>query len=399
MHDRVSNGLHQVSMAVGVSQPVIDQLIQDGMSHEHTRVIANGIDTEAFMSQPVLNLAEEFETGTDDFVIATTGSLIRRKGIDIIIDVIPHLKQDGIPAKLIIIGDGPERRNLQQQSVRLGVSESILFLGERDDVPGLLRGSVDLYVSAAREEAFGLALAEASLAELAVIAPDTGGIKNVIIDGVTGKLHPAGDTSKLCDDIIDLYRSPSLRDRMGKAGRQHIQNNLTIKHNVERFQQLYCMMINDPAMHMKWLSHWQLRGSFKSLLRELLDRTRAKVFRTANIFISTSRNEPFGLSILEAMAAGHCIVLPADGAYWDKTLDDSVNCIKYRPEDADDLANKIMHLCNNMDKVKTLDLAGMKVAENYRAESCYKPIIESITGRTTDSRLEPSHSIDGEITP
>ncbi|MEI8597440.1 glycosyltransferase [Vibrio sp. M60_M31a] len=52
----------------------------------------------------------------------------------------------------------------------------------------------------------------------------------------------------------------------------------------------------------------------------------------SNIFVSTSCNEPFGLSILEALAAGMCVVIPSDGAYWDKTLTHNENCIKYQPE-------------------------------------------------------------------
>ncbi len=73
---------------------------------------------------------------------------------------------------------------------------------------------------------------------------------------------------------------------------------------------------------------------------EDLDRLRA----AASIFVSTSKREPFGLSILEAMAAGHCVLLPADGAYWDHVLEDGVHCVKYRPGDAQDLADKLITL-------------------------------------------------------
>ncbi len=283
MRDRISDGLHQVSMAVGVSQPVIDQLLQDGMPGEHTRVIPNGIDTEAFMRQPPVYFRRALKLKATDFVIATTGSLIYRKGTDIIIDAMSYLRLVGIPAKLIIIGDGPELQKLQQQSRQLGVADDVIFLGERHDVPGLLRGGVDIYVSAAREEAFGLALAEASLAELAVIAPDTGGINNVIIDGKTGKLFPSGDVSILSDEIINLYRSTQLRLKMGKAGKQHVHDNLTIRHNVERFQQLYSRMLDDPSMRLKWNTHWQWKGTSGSVFRQLLDKTWTRLYRMANI--------------------------------------------------------------------------------------------------------------------
>lgn len=101
-----------------------------------------------------------------------------------------------------------------------------------------------------------------------------------------------------------------------------------------------------------------------------LDRLRA----SANIFVSTSHSEPFGLSILEAMAAGHCILIPADGAYWDSQLENGVHCIKYRPGDDADLAAKLACLCRNFALVLSLGAAARKVAQHYRADRQYRAI-------------------------
>lgn len=98
-----------------------------------------------------------------------------------------------------------------------------------------------------------------------------------------------------------------------------------------------------------------------------LDRLRAN----ANIFISTSTNEPFGLSILEALAAGHCVLIPKDNAYWDQVLSDGINCIKYNPNDADDLAEKLLSLKGDMARVKNMGAAAIAVADDYRAENQY----------------------------
>ena len=100
---------------------------------------------------------------------------------------------------------------------------------------------------------------------------------------------------------------------------------------------------------------------------------------SANIFVSTSKNEPFGLSILEAMAAGQCVLIPADGAYWDKKLTDKVNCIKYQPDDALDLQQKILSISNNMALISQLGDQAASLALNYRASKQYKNIVESIS--------------------
>lgn len=119
------------------------------------------------------------------------------------------------------------------------------------------------------------------------------------------------------------------------------------------------------------------------------DRLRA----SANIFVSTSENEPFGLSILEAMAAGHCLVLPADGAYWDRHLRNGLHCIKYQPGNAADLASKLQSLGRNLEQIKTLGAQAAELALNYRAQHCYRTLKESLEGRA----VQPTFSADNSL--
>lgn len=109
------------------------------------------------------------------FVLATSGSLIHRKGVDLIIDSLHKLDAVMLNIHLIVIGEGEERAQLEQQANHLQLHNNIHFLGERDNVVGLLKSGMDAYISGARDEAFGLALIEASLAKLPVIAPMVGG--------------------------------------------------------------------------------------------------------------------------------------------------------------------------------------------------------------------------------
>jgi len=103
----------------------------------------------------------------------------------------------------------------------------------------------------------------------------------------------------------------------------------------------------------------------------------------ANIFVSTSQNEPFGLSILESMAAGHCVLIPEDGSYWDNILEDNISCIKYLPGDATDLAYKLTTLSNDIDRIKSLGLAARKIASSYRSETQYAKIKDTLENRST----------------
>jgi glycosyltransferase involved in cell wall biosynthesis len=103
-----------------------------------------------------------------------------------------------------------------------------------------------------------------------------------------------------------------------------------------------------------------------------------KIRASANIFVSTSKNEPFGLSILEAMAAGHCVLIPADGAYWDLSLEDNINCIKYQADNSEDLMQKLMQLNRDIQQVIRIGQQAANVATNYRAEKQYASIQTSI---------------------
>lgn len=105
-----------------------------------------------------------------------------------------------------------------------------------------------------------------------------------------------------------------------------------------------------------------------------LDEVRA----SANIFVSTSQNEPFGLSILEAMAAGQCVLIPRDGAYWDKILTDNVDCIKYQPDDVSDLKEKLDMLGKDMSLIIKIGAQAANIALGYRAEKQYENVVNSI---------------------
>jgi len=106
-----------------------------------------------------------------------------------------------------------------------------------------------------------------------------------------------------------------------------------------------------------------------------LDQIRAD----CNIFISTSKNEPFGLSILESMAAGLVILIPRDNAYWDRKLVEHEHCLKYRADDPEDLALKILYLLQNPRLAGHLARQSLLLSHQYRAEQVYGDIVASLS--------------------
>jgi glycosyltransferase involved in cell wall biosynthesis len=118
----------------------------------------------------------------------------------------------------LIVGDGPDRAQVEAEIRRLGLAERVELAGERDDVPQLLAAS-DVFVLASRSEGLPVSVLEAMAAELPVAASAVGGLAELVDDGETGILVPAGDEVALAEALRRLVADPELRRKLGAAGR------------------------------------------------------------------------------------------------------------------------------------------------------------------------------------
>lgn len=120
--------------------------------------------------------------------------------------------------QLKIVGDGTLKNELVEYANNLGISEKIEFLGQRDDIPYLLKSS-DIFVLSSLWEGLPLSVLEAMAAGLPIISTDVGGIKDIVKDN--GILVENGNAEKLCEAIIKLAKDNSLREKMGKKSLEH----------------------------------------------------------------------------------------------------------------------------------------------------------------------------------
>jgi glycosyltransferase involved in cell wall biosynthesis len=144
-------------------------------------------------------------------------------------------------ARLVIVGDGPERATLRQQAHSAGLQDRVLFAGRIDDereMADIVRAS-DIALLPSYGEALPTTLIEASACARPVVATDVGGVREVVSEGVSGTLVPPGQIPAIADAVIDLLEDPGRRARMGRAGRILVEERFNMHNWAHRLTDTY----------------------------------------------------------------------------------------------------------------------------------------------------------------
>lgn len=152
-------------------------------------------------------------------VIGTAARLVPVKGLNVAIDAIARLIHSGHDVELQIAGTGPVQSQLERAAISAGISNRVHFLGWVRNLPSIMQHWA-VFVLPSFEEGFGIAILDAMAAGLPVIASNVGGITEVVVDGVTGRLVPPGTAAALERALIDLLGDAQLRFVMGAAGQR-----------------------------------------------------------------------------------------------------------------------------------------------------------------------------------
>jgi glycosyltransferase involved in cell wall biosynthesis len=247
--------LHLADSVVGVSRQVNDDLIADGVPADRTRVIYNGIDFKRLTSQAATNLRPVLGIPDGAVVIGAVGSLIRRKGHDILLRAVARLDAPTKP-HLLVASDGPERGALEALAAELGIAGQVHFLGYHEPIVDLYT-SCDMMALASRADAFGLVLAEAGFSSLPVVATKVGGIPEVIVDGETGLLVPPEDAASLATALQRLVDDAPYRRQLGAAGKLRAETVFSAERMAREFHAEYARLAALPRAGFGWLSALQ----------------------------------------------------------------------------------------------------------------------------------------------
>jgi glycosyltransferase involved in cell wall biosynthesis len=173
------------------------------------------------------------------------GRLSPEKGFDILIRAWAQLKADGY--ELIISGEGGELSHLKRLATNLCCESSIIFTGwlSEKEVGEILDQCAFVVIPSTWSEPFGLAAAEAQARGRAVIASDTGGLSEIVVDSVTGLLVPAGNIGALTDAMSELISNPLKTRNYGRAGRERMVDQFDFETCTDEFESLYYRLLGD----------------------------------------------------------------------------------------------------------------------------------------------------------
>lgn len=216
------------------SKAVYDSINSQNYPKEKTKIIYNGVDTHRFAAGNS-SIRRELSISNDDLVLTMVASLFEVKNHSTVLNSLKMLHDISVPAHLIIAGKGHLLDELQQQAKNLNIDQFVHFLGRRNDVHSIL-ASTDIFVLASHTEGLSNALLEAMAAGLPVIASNVGGNPEVVIDNETGFLVEATDTAAYFKHAETLYRSESLRHKMGQAAIDRIEEIFTVEAMIKNYE-------------------------------------------------------------------------------------------------------------------------------------------------------------------
>lgn len=199
--------------------------------------LPSGVDIDRFYPDRAAGtrIRERHGLAEDTPVIVCISRLVERKGQDKLIEAMPHIVAAHPDARLLLVGVGPYRHRLVELAEKVGVADRVIFTGKVDfaDLPAYYN-SADVFAMPARTrgkgldvEGLGIVYLEAQACGVPVIAGDSGGAPETVIDGVTGVVVGGRDVGKLEVELVRLLGDRDAARKLGRAGREHVEAKWT----------------------------------------------------------------------------------------------------------------------------------------------------------------------------
>ncbi len=210
-------GIAQSDGVTAISQH-LRQATTETFGFDNIAVIPNFICEADYFRRPVADLRRALAPAGEPLLVHVSNFRPVKRPVDCI-EILAGVRRRNVAARLVMVGDGPERAQVEHRARALDLDHACAFVGKQPKIVDYL-SAADVLLLPSEQESFGLAALEAMACEVPVVASNTGGIPEVVTDGVTGFLSAIGDTEKMSADAARLLADDDLRRAMGAEARR-----------------------------------------------------------------------------------------------------------------------------------------------------------------------------------
>ncbi|PID58039.1 hypothetical protein CSB45_04945 [candidate division KSB3 bacterium] len=224
---------------IAVSCALKEFMVARGLPAEKITVIHNAIDTDAWQRTNVPEtIRDELSLPVSAKVVGVVGRLRYEKDLPTTLKVAQRVIAERPDCYFLIVGDGPDRDELEQEVADLGLSENIRFLGFRHDTIKIYAG-LDVFLSTARIEGTPNTALEAMAMEAPVIYTKVGGVGEIIQDGHDGLLFQVGDVDGISKAALNVLNDEALAEKLRKNGRQSVCEKFSFTQRLKAVEAVY----------------------------------------------------------------------------------------------------------------------------------------------------------------
>jgi N-acetyl-alpha-D-glucosaminyl L-malate synthase BshA len=235
-------GIEQSDAVTAVSEYLRGRTIEEFQIKRPVTVVPNFVDCNVYVRATDRKLRHRF-AADDEGILIHISNFRPVKRVEDVIRIFAIVRKHR-KARLLMVGDGPERPKAEWLANTHGIAGDVLFVGKQNDMNNLLSVS-DILLLPSELESFGLVALEAMACEVPVVATRVGGLPEVVRDGIDGYLYDVGDVQSMARSCIDILGNPELQSRLGRMGRDRANSEFCAARIVLQYEELYRRTIEE----------------------------------------------------------------------------------------------------------------------------------------------------------
>ncbi|MEM1502011.1 N-acetyl-alpha-D-glucosaminyl L-malate synthase BshA [Domibacillus sp. 8LH] len=237
-------GIEQSDAVTAVSHSLVKQTKEMIAPDKHIETVYNFIDERVYRPvETARHLRKEFGIKDEEKVVIHVSNFRAVKRVTDVIKVFANIAEQ-MPAKLLLVGDGPEMTVVCRLAESLGLEGQVLYLGKQNNLAELYTIS-DVKLLLSEKESFGLVALEAMACGVPCIGTNAGGIPEVIEDGENGFVRPIGDIEAISGAAIELLTNEALYERMKQRSMKTVQEQFHSSDIVKQYERIYYSLLEE----------------------------------------------------------------------------------------------------------------------------------------------------------